>query len=288
MEQAMGTAASTRRNYLAYAGAFLKAIFPDSLPDWTALKPAHVSQFIQQRAKKLAPASRRDPIRGVQALIQFLIQKGQLPDGFEGAIPRVREWKRATLPRHIGSDEVERVLALCGGGIGPKAQRDRAMLLLLARLGLRPGEVTRICLEDIDWRNGNVLIRAGKTHRERLMPLPEDVGAAVMAYVTQTRPQEDRREVFLNLKPPHGPLRSTGVPTAMATGLLRKAGIRMARYGAYVFRHSAATQMVRRGASFKQVADVLGHRSLQTTVGYAKLDLRSLAHAALPWPEEAR
>ncbi|HAX41220.1 MAG TPA: tyrosine-type recombinase/integrase [Bryobacteraceae bacterium] len=287
MEQAMGTAASTRRNYLGYARAFLNATFPDSHPEWCLLKPHHVSQFIQQRAEKLAPVSRKDPVRGVQVLIRFLVHKGQLPDGFQGAIPPVREWKHATLPRHIATDEVERVLALCQG-TSPKARRDRAMLLLLARLGLRPGEVTRLCLEDIDWRSGNVLIRAGKTHRERLMPLPEDVGVALMEYATLARPRATRRQLFLSLCPPYAPLRTTCAPTQMATGLLRQAGIPMARYGAYVFRHSAATQMVRRGASFKQVADVLGHRSLGTTAGYAKLDLPSLAQVALPWPGDVR
>jgi site-specific recombinase XerD len=287
MEQTMGTAASTRQNYLGYARAFLKSTFPDSLPEWSLLKPHHVSQFIQSRAEKLAPTSRKDPIRGVQVLLQFLVQKGELPDGFQGAIPPVREWKHATLPRHITTDQVERTLAMCEG-TSPKARRDRAMLLLLARLGLRPGEVTRLCLEDIDWRSGNILIRAGKTHRERLMPLPEDVGVAVAEYVTQARPRLDRREVFLSLCPPHAPLRTTFVPTQMATGLLRAAGVPMARYGAYVFRHSAATQMVRRGATFKHVADVLGHQSLGTTAGYAKLDLPSLVHVALPWPGDVR
>ncbi|MBE0657829.1 MAG: tyrosine-type recombinase/integrase [Bryobacteraceae bacterium] len=287
MVQATGLAASTRRKHLGLVRAFLKTTFPNAIPDWSLLRPQHVAQFIQERAENLAPTSRMNPIGGIRALLQFLVQRGQIPDGFQGAIPPVREWKHAALPRHLTAEEVERVVALCPS-LDPKSRRDRAMILLMVRLGLRPSEVTRLCLPDIDWRSGNLLIRAGKTHRERLMPLPEDAGAALMEYLTMARPRVDRQEVFLSLCPPHAPLHGAGVLTHLATGLLRQAGISMIRYGAYVFRHSAATGMVRRGASFKQVADVLGHQSLRTTAGYAKLDLPALVQVALPWPGDVR
>jgi integrase len=287
MEQVIGLAASTRRKHLGLGRAFLKTIFPDAVPDWSLLIPQHVAQFIRERAEKLAPSSRTNPIGGIRVLLQFLIQKGQIHDGFQGAIPPIRQWKHAALPRHLTAEEVERVVALCQS-MDPKARRERAMILLMVRLGLRPGEVKRLCLSDIDWRSGNLLIRAGKTHRERLMPLPEDAAVALMEYLTIARPRVDHQEIFLSLCPPHAPIRSTLVLSQMATGLLRRAGISMARYGAYVFRHSAATGMVRRGASFKQVADVLGHQSLRTTAGYAKLDLPALVQVALPWPGDVR
>jgi site-specific recombinase XerD len=287
MEQVTGSAASTRRKHLGLGRAFLKTIFPDGVLDWSLLSPKHVAEFIRGRAEKLAPPSRTNPIGGIRVLLQFLVQKGQIHDGFQGAIPPIRQWKHAALPRHLTAEEVERVVALCLN-MDPKARRERAMILLLVRLGLRPGEVKRLCLADIDWRSGNLLIRAGKTHRERLMPLPEDAGVALMEYLTMARPRVDHQEVFLSLCPPHAPLRSTCVLSQLATGLLRRAGISMARYGAYVFRHSAATGMVRRGASFKQVADVLGHQSLRTTAGYAKLDLQTLVQVAMPWPGDVR
>jgi len=150
MEEVGGLAAGTRAKHLLYERAFLKAVFPNGILDWSLLRPQHVIDFVRDRAEKLAPPSRKNPIGGIRVLVRFLVQKGQLPDGFQGATPPVRQWQHATLPRHISNDEVERVLAL-STGTSPKGRRDRAMLLLLARLGLRPGEVTRLCLEDIDW-----------------------------------------------------------------------------------------------------------------------------------------
>jgi len=216
MERVMGAASNTCRKCLPYARLFLKATFPDSHPQWSLLKPHHVSQFIQQGAEKLAPASRKGPMQGVQVLLRFLVQKGELPGGFEGAIPSIRQWRHATLPRHIASEEVERVLASCQGA-NPKARRDRAMLLLLARLGLHPGEVTRLCVDHIDWRNGHVLVRAGKTCRERLMPMPEDVGVALMEYAVLARPRLIRR------RPDEEPAGTTTYPP-IGSWQLRHAG----------------------------------------------------------------
>jgi len=158
------------------------------------------------------------------------------------------------------------------------------MLLLLARLGLRAGEVMRLELEDIDWRAGNILIRAGKTRRERILPLPQDAGEGLVRYLKDGRPASAHRRIFLNLCAPHEPLASSVVLTGIAQAVLRKAGINSHRPGAYVFRHTIAAHMVQRGATFKEVADILGHRSLESTTIYAKLDLASLAQVAIAWP----
>jgi integrase len=158
------------------------------------------------------------------------------------------------------------------------------MLLFLARLGLRPGEVVRLQLDDIDWRAGTILIRAGKTRRERILPLPEDVGEALVRYLKQARPTSTHRHFFLNLCPPHAPLASAVVLTGIARAVLRQADVVIHRPGAYVFRHTIATHMVWQGTTFKEIADVLGHRSLVSTCIYAKLDLPSLAKVAIAWP----
>ena len=171
---------------------------------------------------------------------------------------------------------------------GPGAVRNRAMLLLSARLGLRPSEVLRLRLQDLDWTTGSVLIRAGKTSRERLLPLPEDAGAALASYLRETRPASTERAVFLTCGPAHSPIRSNGFMAKLVNRLLRQAGIGAPCSGAYVLRHTLATTMVRSGASFKEVADILGHGSLTTTGIYAKLDLPSLAQVALPWPGGAQ
>jgi integrase len=154
----------------------------------------------------------------------------------------------------------------------------------LVRLGLRAGEVVRIQLDDIDWRAGNVLIRAGKTRRERVLPLPQSAGEAIVRYLKEGRPASAHRHLFLSLCPPHVPLTSSGVPTGIAQSVLRRAGVPCRRPGAHVFRHTIATHLVWRGTTFKEIADILGHRSLESTAIYAKLDLPSLAQIAGAWP----
>jgi integrase/recombinase XerD len=161
-------------------------------------------------------------------------------------------------------------------------------LLLLSRLGIRALEAAQLQLDDVDWHTGCLLIRASKTHRERNLPLAEDVGQALVDYLRDGRPQTDSRNIFLEHTAPFCPLRTSSAITKAVKRLLKKTGIERRSAGAHLFRHTAASQMVCRGASFKEVADVLGHRSLQTTGIYAKLDLAALSQVALPWPGGAQ
>ena len=158
--------------------------------------------------------------------------------------------------------------------------RNRAVVLLLARLGLRAGEVRRIGLDDVDWRQGNLLIRAGKNHHERILPLAEDVGEALIEYLRHGRPRYKGRTVCLTVDPPYRPLVSSAPISILARQAVERAGVQTTRPGAHVFRHTVATHMVCGGASFKSVSDVLGHRTLAVTGVYAKLDLASLAKIA--------
>lgn len=198
----------------------------------------------------------------------------------------MRQWKHAALPAFLSIDEVDRVLTQCRDDT-PIHRRDRAILLLLARLGVRASEVAHLCLDDIDWRQGQVTIRAGKSGRERGLPLSADVGAALVAYLQDGRPKRRHRALFLQARPPYGAL-SAGAVTCLAQRALHHADVAARRPGAHVFRHSAATRMVRGGATFKQIADVLGHARIETTAIYAKLDLAALTRVALPWPGDAR
>jgi site-specific recombinase XerD len=201
-------------------------------------------------------------------------------------VPTVRRWKHASLPRYLTDDAVKAVLGSCDETT-PNGVRDRAILLLLVRLGLRAGEVTTLALDDIDWRGGHLLVRRAKPRRERSLPLPHDVGQAIVAYLKCGRLRTPCRAVFLQARPPFEPLTPRGV-SDVAQRALARAGLSVVRPGAHVLRHTAATQMVRRGVTLKQVADVLGHASLQTTAIYAKLDLDTLARVALPWPGGTR
>ncbi len=200
-----------------------------------------------------------------------------------GAIPTVPQWKYAALPAHLTAEETERVLDAVFAG-NCHELRDRAMLLVLARMGLRAGELRCLLLDDINWTEGWVRIGPGKSRRERRLPLPHDVGEALCAYLQGERPTSLCRAVFLNVLEPYGPIRNTSAVSRIVRSAMNRAGVIGIPAAAHALRHTAATRMVCRGVSFKDIADVMGHASIATTAIYAKLDLDMLAHVALPWP----
>jgi len=180
--------------------------------------------------------------------------------------------------------DVERVLATYDDPT-PSHLRDRAILVLLARLGLRAHEIVTLSLEDIDWHAGWLDIRASKTHRERRLPLTQEVGTTLANYLRHGRPGSTHRQVFLQLRAPFRPFTNACSVSDLARRAMVRAGLPPTpRLGAHTFRRTAASQMVNRGVRFKDVADVLGHQSLATTALYAKLDVETLASVALPWP----
>ena len=283
LERVRGAARATRAGYLREMRRFARHVFGEVDPDWAKIGPAHVASYITRRAGELPITCRRDPITPMRVFLRYMAGEGLLPAHLEYAIPHIRQWKHASLPGALSVEELGKVLSV------PRTQtvkdlRNRAIVLLLARLGLRAGEVVRIHLEDIDWRQGKLLVRAGKNHRERILPLPEDVGEALADYLKDGRPSRSSRTLFLNLCPPYRPLGSAITIWAVAVQALQKAGVSTSRPGAHVFRHTVATHMVCGGATYKSVSDVLGHQTLGATAIYAKLDLASLAQVALPWP----
>jgi integrase len=154
----------------------------------------------------------------------------------------------------------------------------------MARLGMRAGEVRQLNLNDIDWIEGEIHVRAGKSRRERTLPLFEEVGKALSVYLSEERPESAERSIFLTLLPPYRPLAYSAAISKITRHIFQQAGVQGPGLGAHRLRHTVATHMVRRGSSFKEVADVLGHTSLKSTAIYAKLDERSLQRIALPWP----
>jgi integrase/recombinase XerD len=287
LERQRGCTEGTRQHYRREARALLVRVFPDQRINWGNLTAGQIADFVSGRAQKLSLVSRQNPATAIRSLLRFLTGEGLIRAGLDGAVPPIWRSKHATVPRHVSAEQLENMLALCPLG-GRGAMRNRAMLLLSARLGLRPSEVLRLRLQDLDWTTGSVLIRAGKTSRERVLPLPEDAGAALASYLHEARPVSTERAVFLSCGPAHLPIRGNGFMAKLVNRLLRQAGIGAPCSGAYVLRHTLATTMVCSGASFKEVADILGHGSLTTTGIYAKLDLTSLAQVALPWPGGAQ
>ena len=216
------------------ARGLLQAAFGNSDPDFNQYRAEHVSAFVQARLEAGSHMPSGSGWSSVDVSARSLDSR-PIPGHLQYAVPRVRQWTHAALPRFLMMEDLNRVLALPADSTAKRLQ-DRAMLLLLARLGLRAGEVVRLELEDIDWRAGNILIRAGKTRRERVLPLPQDAGEVLVRYVKEGRPGRAHRRIFLNVCPPHEPLASSVVLSGIAQTALREAGIKSHLPGAYVFR----------------------------------------------------
>ena len=282
LEQVTGVALRTRQTYGHLIRGFLTACFGTEPPDWSALTAAQITTFVSQEAAKRRNAGRKQPAVAVRSFLRFLVFRGAIRPGLEAAAPLPPQWKYASLPPRLTPEDVERVLAVYHDETAISL-RNRAILFFLARLGLRAQDVVSLCLDDIDWADGRFDLRPGKSRRARTLPLPHDVGQAVVAYVQNGRPQSTSRAVFVRSRPPFRALTSAALWAIVRhafthAGLVVPPGI-----ASHIFRHTVASQMVNHGASFKDVAEVLGHQSIETTGIYAKLDLAALAAVALPW-----
>ena len=283
-----GLAPTSQQQYIRFARALLTHLSArhDEI-EWGAFTAERVPQFLTADAVRRRGVGPHTTASAVRVFLRFLVAEGQLPDGLAQAIPTIRRWRHAALPQQLSEDDITRVLTSCqdGTAIGT---RNYAVLVLLARSGLRAKEVARLQLDDVDWTTGNLLIRSSKTHTERLLPLAQDVGDAVLAYLRTARPPSTTRDIFLEHTAPYSPLQTASAITKLVQRLLSKAGIVRRSSGAHLFRHTAASQMVNQGVSFKAVADILGHQQLITTGIYAKLDLPTLAEVTVPWPGGAQ
>ena len=280
-----GLRPQTLRNRAWFVRRLVRAALGADPIDPSRLTPADVVSFITSLRHRFSPGSMRTVRSSLRSFFRFLRFQGLCGDALEAALPTVAHWRLATLPRSLTDQQVEQVFASFDAPT-PCRQRDQTIMQCLSTLGLRPGEVAGLCLDDIDWRNGTIQIRARKNRRGAVLPLPRVVGQALVAYLSGERPPTDERRVFVqHLGARRGEPLSSPAVSAVVVRVLRRAAVDTPLTGPYVFRHTVASRMVREGASLKEVADVLGHRSLDTTTIYAKLDLPRLREVALPWPE---
>jgi integrase/recombinase XerD len=236
--------------------------------------------FVLKRAKCYGVSYAKLGATAVRALLRFLAATGKCRGGLEYSIPVFASWKFSSIPRYIAAEDLQRVMTSCTDN--PAGLRNRAILLLLARLGLRAGDIVGIRLSDLDWKNGRLAV-CGKGRRREFLPLPQEVGDAILDYLQQARPPLPAPELFITTRAPFGPLSTQAVSGIVRTSLLR-AGVKAPAYGAHVLRHTAATSMLRQGASLAGIGAVLRHRSPQTTAHYAKVDIVALSEIAQPWP----
>lgn len=277
-----GLCATTVHTQLRLARRFLsESVWEDgrSAPILTA---ADVSTHLRRHARAGSPGSAKLLVCVLRTLLRFLFQQGDTSTDLSAAVLTVRDWRLVTIPKFLSPHDVERVLAACPRDT-PKGRRDRAILLLLARLGMRAGEVVGLELDDIDWRAGTLTVRGTKGLRQERLPLPADVGRALAQYLRRDRTPGGPRRVFLRMRAPRAGFAGPGAVTTLVGDALTRAGLHPAVRGAHLLRHSLATHMLRSGASLAEIGEVLRHRAASTTEIYAKVDLPGLRTVVHPW-----
>lgn len=233
-----------------------------------------VHRSSQEKAKNFATALRM--------FLRFLIARGDCRTGLDYAIPTVARWRLASLPKYIPAEDVERLIDSCDPAV-PLGARDRAILLLLARLGLRSNDVSMLRLSDLRWSDGTIIV-SGKNRIETRLPLPQDVGDAILHYVANSRPGVLSDRVFITTTAPLIPVSRQVVGRAVRRALLRT-HISAPMKGAYLLRHSAATSLLRDGAALQTIGALFRHASIETTLVYAKVDVGMLSEIAMSWPK---
>ncbi len=279
-----GLAESTSAGRSRDVREFLEKRFGKGELRWAALRPSDVSSFVTDFATRYQPQSMQSVASSLRSFLRYRQVQGQCDDSLLAAVPRIAHWRLSSIPKALIEDQVREFLAVFDRSTA-NGCRDYAMALCQVVLGLRVGEVAKLRLDDIDWRTGTVRIEDAKGHHRRELPLPVRVGKALIKYLRHHRPTGRCRNVFVR----HKGARGAAVTNALIQGVMRLAYAKVpsCRHlgGTHVLRHTAATRMLHRGAKLKEIADVLGHRSLESTVIYAKVDLPSLTAVALPWPE---
>jgi len=275
-----GLSGESIRSYVGVARQFLVHTGNNESLGLEALSASAVTAFVREECARRSAGSASATVTGLRAWLRFLHRTGRIPVSLAPAVPSVANWSLAGLPRAIGARELARLLRSCDRrrAVG---RRDFAILTLCSRLGLRAGEVARLELADLDWRQGELVVH-GKGARSDRLPLPADVGEAIVAWLCRGRPGgTGTAAVFVRMRAPHGPLASTGV-SAVVHRAAARAGIEP--IGAHRLRHTAGTRILQAGGSLAEVGQVLRHERLLTTAIYAKVDRSALASVAQPWP----
>jgi len=279
MHRHRGVQFATLRNYRPHVMALLTDLGMSPERFEAAQLRTHILAYAQSRSTTLV----KTRVTATRMFLRFLTATGCCQLGLEAAIPAIAQWRLSTLPRYLTPENMERVIAACKSATS-RDIRDKAIVLLLARLGLRAGDVANLQLEDIDWPQGTFRVM-GKSRREAKLPLPQDVGDAILHYLQMARPSVQSPHVFLTVIAPWEPITRFVVKHAAAQAI-KRAGVDAPSFGAHVLRHSAATGLLRQGASLQVIGEVLRHRSVETTAHYAKVDTGLLQEVTVPWPGE--
>lgn len=280
-----GLATSTVVSYLPVVRRFLDELFGRKALRLEQLRPRDLHGFVLREIQRVSRSHAKGVVTALRSFLRFVLQRGAIQSDLADTLPGVATWRLSHLPKSLPPEQVERLLACCDR-TSPPGKRDHAILLLLARLGLRGGEVVAMTLEDLDWERGEIVVR-GKGQRLERLPLPADVGAALARYLCDVRPACETRRVFIRMLAPQQGLAGPTAVCCIVRRALRRAGLDPEFKGAHLLRHSLATDLLRRGASLGEIGQLLRHRQPTTTQIYAKVDIAALRGIAQPWPRGA-
>jgi site-specific recombinase XerD len=284
MQDVCGLSDSTTLCRVFYVKGFLTDTFGNHQIKYQNITPDVILKYVSKKAKQFKPNTTKAMTSSLKCYFRFLQFKGKRSGNLIGAVPTIPNWKLATIPKTMTKEQLSMFLAsfnlktACG-------QRDYAIALCFLELGIRASEVKNLLLDDIDWKNSTITIRASKTLNSRILPLPVRLGKALACYLKNGRPKTDSRNVFVRHKLFKNMPSTINMIHRVVHHAYKRAGLADQCSGTHIFRHTLATVMHQKGATLKEVADILGHKRIGTTTIYTKVNLPMLAKVALPWPE---
>jgi site-specific recombinase XerD len=287
LERERGLAPRSIVRHLPAIRRFLCEVCPAGAKDLGKISHADVVRYVERHARDGSPSSGGVMCWSLRAFFRYLHHKGLNRLPLAGCVPSIRRWKLANLPTYLSAEQVQKALDSCDRTTAT-GRRDYAILMMLAKVGLRANEVATLTLDDIDWRSGEMRVRT-KGRQQAVMPIPPDVGAALVAYLRHARPKSSCRRLFLRTPAPHVGFSFPSAITTIAKTALAHAGVRgFAHQGAHIFRHSLATKLLKSGATLSEIGQLLGHQDHDTTRIYAKVDIDTLRTLSPPWPGGAQ
>lgn len=286
LSEERGLRPTTIRRYLDEIRSFLSYRFRRARLVPSSIRAQDVNDFVSRRSQHLAPRTMKLTVTALRAFCRFLRLRGDVASEIANAVLTVPNWRLASLPKWISAAQFKQILQQCDRRT-TVGQRNYTILLLLARLGLRAGEVVAMTLDDVDWEAGELLVR-GKGPRQERLPLPNDVGREMARYVRRGRPRCSSRHFFVRARAPLVGFASPAAITTVVERAIDRAGLDLPSRGAHLLRHTLATDVLRGGGTLAEIGELLRHRHPDTTALYAKVDLVALRSVAPPWPGAGR
>lgn len=286
LSQERGLSRATLLNYLPIVRRFLTERFGQKPLRFNQLLSRDITGYVQRHAHDLCPKRTALMVTALRSFLRYLRHQGRIVADLAAAVPCVAAWKLSALPKFLPIDQIQRILKSCDRQ-STVGRRNYAILMLLARLGLRAGEVAALTLEDIRWDTGEITVQ-GKGLRQSRLPLPREVGRALADYLQRGRPSCSSRRLFIRDHAPRQGFANSEAVSTLVHRAVERAGVSSPCKGAHLFRYSLATHMLRQGSSLSDIGDLLRHRGINTTAIYAKVDLEALRLLAQPWPGGVR